>query len=459
RAVAVIGFGSGMTTHFVLGNSAIDFVDTIEIEPAMVEAAHHFRPLVERAFTDPRSHIIIDDAKSYFATNQKRYDIIISEPSNPWVSGVASLFTEEFYQFIPRHLTDNGLFVQWVHVYEITPALINTILKAMLPHFADVQIFQSSRSDWIILASPREKMMALPEVTIPTHWDEKFLQEIARRGLDSASDLYSLYLGDKELLQTYTTLYPQIGRNSDFFPVLQLAAPQARFRKADGGELLRLKFAPWPLLEVMTLWQPLPEKPQSEAQLKHISYAKAVMKAHALRAALTGQPLNGLKDHISQGENMIMEHIRLLGLACRLDSLVTESLVTFTNVAAQTIPYLSKEGCQELWITQDWLPCPPKNPLLHDYLRFLAAVAARDHRNTVEAGEQILAAYGKDLFTEEMKTAGDYVTGAVQIAAYALGEYEKVLALEEKFRGKQKKDFARAFLMEAAKGKIGEKQP
>jgi spermidine synthase len=96
KHIANIGFGSGLTTHAVRGSPKVEVVDSIEIEPAMVEGARLFGNLVERAYKDARSNIVIDDAKSFFASRQQTYDIIISEPSNPWVSGVAGLFSREF---------------------------------------------------------------------------------------------------------------------------------------------------------------------------------------------------------------------------------------------------------------------------------------------------------------------------------------------------------------------------
>jgi spermidine synthase len=109
--VAVIGFGSGLTTHTLLGDPRVQRVDTIEIEPAMVEGARVFGDHVERAYDTRRSHIHFDDAKAFFAASLDRYDIIVSEPSNPWVSGVEGLFSAEFYRFVPRHLNPGGVFV------------------------------------------------------------------------------------------------------------------------------------------------------------------------------------------------------------------------------------------------------------------------------------------------------------------------------------------------------------
>ncbi|MEW6601934.1 MAG: MFS transporter, partial [Nitrospirota bacterium] len=108
---AAIGFGSGLTTHTLLENPRIKKVDTVEIEKYMIEASQHFRPRVERAYSDPRGMIYVDDAKTFFSGHHRKYDIIISEPSNPWVSGVAGLFSEEFYRQVSNYLQDDSIFV------------------------------------------------------------------------------------------------------------------------------------------------------------------------------------------------------------------------------------------------------------------------------------------------------------------------------------------------------------
>lgn len=118
RTAAVIGFGSGMSSAMLLSHPQLAHVDTIEIEPLMVEGA--FRGMMPRnraVFEDPRSAIHIEDAKTFLSTRQKRYDIIVSEPSNPWVSGVSSLFSVEFYRHARQHLEDLGVLAQWIHLY------------------------------------------------------------------------------------------------------------------------------------------------------------------------------------------------------------------------------------------------------------------------------------------------------------------------------------------------------
>src|SRR5258706_6116800 len=107
REAATIGFGTGLTSHVLLASPKIRTLDTIEIEPAVLVAAERFRPRNARALDDPRSRIHFDDAKTYFSAQQKRYDLIVSEPSNPWVSGVSGLVSKQFYATILRHLPDS----------------------------------------------------------------------------------------------------------------------------------------------------------------------------------------------------------------------------------------------------------------------------------------------------------------------------------------------------------------
>src|SRR3984957_9646971 len=97
--VANIGFGSGLTTHTLLTSGLLTRLDSIEIEPFMVQAARKgFSPRIDNVFQDARSHIVYEDAKTFFASARQPYDLIVSEPSNPWVSGVATLFSDEFYE-------------------------------------------------------------------------------------------------------------------------------------------------------------------------------------------------------------------------------------------------------------------------------------------------------------------------------------------------------------------------
>ena len=155
RTAAVIGQGSGMSSHLLLGSQYLKELVTIEIEPQMIAGSRLFYPANRRVFDDPRSKIAIDDAKSYFASAQRRYDLIISEPSNPWVSGVSGLFTSEFYSRTRGYLSDDGVFGQWLQVYELDDPLILSVLAGIQQNFRSYEIYLAPNSDLLVVASNR----------------------------------------------------------------------------------------------------------------------------------------------------------------------------------------------------------------------------------------------------------------------------------------------------------------
>ena len=97
RRVAVVGWGSGETVGAVLTHP-VELVDAFEIEPAVVEASRFFEPENGQPLDDPRVRLVIGDARTHLRRSDAEYDLIISEPSNPWLTGVASLFTREFFE-------------------------------------------------------------------------------------------------------------------------------------------------------------------------------------------------------------------------------------------------------------------------------------------------------------------------------------------------------------------------
>lgn len=236
RTAAVIGMGSGMSTHVLLHNPRIERVDTIEIEPAMVEGARAFGKLSSKTYDDPRSVIHIEDAKTYFARSGQRYDLIISEPSNPWVSGVASLFSTDFYAQARRHLNDDGLFVQWLHLYQNTPELIATIVNALGASFDDYAIYSSNGGDLLILSRPRGPLPAFDSWIFAEPALQPPLQRI---GMRSAADFEMRRLGGKH---TLAPLFAQLNprANSDYQPILDLGALRERYKNSDAAELLEI---------------------------------------------------------------------------------------------------------------------------------------------------------------------------------------------------------------------------
>ena len=225
-SAAVIGQGSGMSSHLLLGSAAIKDLVTIEIEPQMIEGSRIFLPANRRTFEDPRSEIVIDDAKSYFASAHRRFDLIMSEPSNPWVSGVSGLFTTEFYGRVRQYLTDDGVFGQWLHVYELDDPLVLSVLAAIHQNFRSYEVYLVPSGDLLVVASNRDHLPA-PDWTV-------FQAAGLRSDLCHFSPLTPPVLNALSIISRaeLAPLVETLGQpNSDYYPVLDLGAERRRFRR------------------------------------------------------------------------------------------------------------------------------------------------------------------------------------------------------------------------------------
>jgi hypothetical protein len=203
-------------------------VDTIEIEPAMVEGAKAFGKHTARAFDDPRSHIDYDDAKAYFASRLERYDIIISEPSIRGVR-VGGLFSKEFYEFIPRHLNPAGCSCSGS---SCTRSTKNSSPRSGVP-WPIVHRFprlSGQRHDAIIMATAGG---SLPELNGEIFRQPGLGDELRRVGLASVEDLRLRQVGDRQSLLPMLDLISQ-RTNSDFFRSCRSKPARALHRQPGG---------------------------------------------------------------------------------------------------------------------------------------------------------------------------------------------------------------------------------
>ena len=226
QTAAIIGQGSGMSSHLLLGSPTLQELVTIEIEPRMIDGSRAFYPANRRAFDDPRSRIVIDDAKSYFASEQRKYDLIISEPSNPWVSGVSGLFTTEFYGRVSTYLSHDGVFGQWLHLYELDDELVLSVLAALQENFRSYEVYQVAHGDVLVVAGNRPR---LPEPDWRVFQSPALQEDLCRFAPLTSEVLQGLHLAGKRELAPLLQSYPH--PNSDFFPVLDLGAERRRFRR------------------------------------------------------------------------------------------------------------------------------------------------------------------------------------------------------------------------------------
>ena len=193
----------------------------------MMRASRSFYPANARAYDDRRSSFAIDDARAYFAARGKKFDLIISEPSNPWVSGVSGLFTTEFYDRVTQYLTPNGVFAQWLHLYEIDDGLVLGVIAALAQHFPSYSIFEVSNRDILIVAT-RQQTLAAPDWSIfqlpAIAADLRHVWPISPRTMET------LRVADSRSLGPLIRMAGDV--NSDFYPTLDLNAERTRYMKS-----------------------------------------------------------------------------------------------------------------------------------------------------------------------------------------------------------------------------------
>ena len=126
--ICIIGLGSGVTLGSALASGSVEHADVVEISPEVVDASHYFDRENGHALAKPGVRLIVGDGRSHLLLTPRRYDVIVSEPSNPWMSGVASLFTRQFFEAARARLKPDGLLCQWAHTYDISPRDLQSIV-------------------------------------------------------------------------------------------------------------------------------------------------------------------------------------------------------------------------------------------------------------------------------------------------------------------------------------------
>lgn len=383
--VAAIGFGSGLTSEVLLTDPRVEQVDTIEIEPLMPKAARlGFSPRVRRTFDDPRSRIHFEDAKTFFAVHRSTYDLIVSEPSNPWVSGVASLFSTEFYEQITRHLSPGGMLVQWLQIYETDLDIVLSVVKALAPHFADFAIYNTDATNLVIIAV---RDGTIPELHARMlEWPD-MRAELGRVGIHSIGDLRSRYLGNKGLLLPLVRV-AGVPANSDYFPYVDLHATKARILRRNAAELTGLQTLPVPLFELINgiadsreTTVPSPNAPTPRDELTR--HAAAIRDAVRLADASTLDDVTRL--HWLALTSSAKECEKKYVQAAWLDAAY--------HIGSSTNTALSAAELKPMWDSIATLPCEQAlQGHDRDFLELLRAVAARDISKINSLGNRLLAA-------------------------------------------------------------------
>lgn len=192
RSALVIGLGTGITAGSLALHPDLEEVHVVEIEPAQVEVAHLFRRFNHAAMDNPKIRVHLQDARRFLLVGSRTYDLIASEPSNLWVSGMVNLFTREFYELVRRRLGDEGVFIQWLHYYRVSDRDIRGITRTFQSVFPEATFWIHPYGDGFLLG--RRAAFVLDVADWGRRMDAAPLRDDLRRLELSAADVPGFFL-------------------------------------------------------------------------------------------------------------------------------------------------------------------------------------------------------------------------------------------------------------------------
>jgi spermidine synthase len=242
--VALVGYGSGVTagaiTQYPIGS-----LEVVELEPAIYRASHFFDNDNHRPLENPKVTARVGDGRNFLTQRRDKFDVLVSQPSNPWLTGVSNLFTREYFRSVKTRLAPHGLFCQWAQLYEMSPWNIKTIYRTLREEFPYVYVFAAEdlSSDTILIAS--EEPVKLDLATITKAFADPVTRAEARRGgFASPHDVMSYLLLGPDELEAFTAGSPV---NTDDNALIEFTAPRDLLGYAKFDPYLAKVYGPmWP---------------------------------------------------------------------------------------------------------------------------------------------------------------------------------------------------------------------
>jgi len=233
----VIGLGMGITSRNILYSNSIKEVQTLEIEPAISDAAMTLGSVNQLVFADNRSKITFADARQFLNKPKDSFDIIVSEPSNPWVKGNSNLFTVEFYKTVRQSLQKKGVFVQWIHLYENSNNLVYSIIKSIDFIFSDYDIYFADNANLILIASKD----TLPTADFTSLFaNASMAKALNRISINGPQNLKFRIMGNKKSLQN-SLQKDAYKLRSDFNLSFEYQAAEAFYKRSFAEDFSHLR--------------------------------------------------------------------------------------------------------------------------------------------------------------------------------------------------------------------------
>jgi len=241
RTICVIGLGSGVTSGSALVPGGVSRLDVVEISPEVVAASHLFDVESGSVLARPEVRLIVGDGRSHLLLSSQRYDVIVSEPSNPWMAGVATLFTREFFEAARARLAPDGLLCQWAHTYDISADDLRSIVGTFASVFPDGTMWLVGEGDLLLIGSNGGQVSARLGALAGRVRGGAVAATLATVGMSPGTaplDLLSLYIGGPMELTKYAgrALIQTDDRNP-----LEYTAPRGIYAASSGENAAALR--------------------------------------------------------------------------------------------------------------------------------------------------------------------------------------------------------------------------
>ena len=222
--VLVIGLASGITAGSVTLHSAANSIDIVELEPAVVAASHLFDDVNNQPLEDPRVQLIANDGRNHLTlTPDGTYDLVVSEPSNPWLTGVSNLFTQEFFEMGKAKLSENGVWSQWVQMYGIDTDDLRTLLGTFADVFPHVLLFSTIEdADIVMIGSEKPLDLTVDLVQQMMNNDQAVHEDLALIECAEPEDLLTRLYLNRDQIVTFSEGSP---KNTDDNMNIEYSAP------------------------------------------------------------------------------------------------------------------------------------------------------------------------------------------------------------------------------------------
>jgi spermidine synthase len=410
--VFILGLGSGITASAALAHPVKEIVVAENCKP-VVESAALFGKWNREVLKNPLVKVVFEDARTVLKLGGKNYDVIVCEPSNPWVAGVGSVFSREFYELAASHLKPNGVVVQWFHVYEMHDGVVDMVIKTFSSVFPNMEIWDPGEGDFIMIGAQTPWAMSLDSVR-KTMERPMVKEDLAKIGLKKPEHVFVRQMASG---RTAFAIADGTATQSDAFPLLEYEAPRAFFLRQGVVDFL--------LFDERTWQSPLAsaQKRQMLAGLTGDDFREIFKEYKSVNPLVT----SFVKQRMSEGTNHLFVPI-------------------FSGNNPTPLIFQSYEGYAQL-------PNLPENPSAIQRRLLVAEAliytAPAKWREGVEAIEQALTELGEKPPAEGVKWKPEHFMGLAVKTALANRDFalaERVLKLDQYVNEEREIRFLRRIL-------------